>query len=64
MSKTEQPLLFSRRSLRRGEFEMGHWVQARRGISVVHLQIALLILVVIVAGALLTFYVSTLPVPR
>jgi hypothetical protein len=43
---------------------MGHWVQARRGISVVHLQIALLILVVIVAGALLTFYVSTLPVPR
>jgi Tfp pilus assembly protein PilW len=43
---------------------MGHWVQARRGFSVVHLQIALLILVVIVAGVLLTYYVSTLPIQR
>ena len=61
MFKTEQPLLFSRGSLRRGEFEMGHWVQERRGISVVHLQIALLILAVILAGAVVTFYLSTLP---
>jgi hypothetical protein len=40
---------------------MGHWIQARRGISVVQLQIALLVLAVIVAGVLLTYYVSTLP---
>jgi hypothetical protein len=40
---------------------MGHWTQARRGISVVQLQIALLVLAVIVAGVLLTYYVSTLP---
>ena len=61
MFKSEQPLIFSRRSLRRGELEMGHWIQARRGISVVQLQIALLVLAVIVAGVLLTYYVSTLP---
>jgi len=40
---------------------MGHWIQVRRGISVVQLQIALLILGVVVAGALLTFYFSSLP---
>jgi hypothetical protein len=40
---------------------MGHWVQARRGVSVVQLQIALLIFGVIAAGALLTYYVSSLP---
>lgn len=40
---------------------MGHWVQERRGISVVHLQIALLILAVIGAGAVVTFYLATLP---
>jgi hypothetical protein len=40
---------------------MGHWIQARRGISVVQLQIALLVFAVIVAGVLLTYYVSTLP---
>jgi len=40
---------------------MGHWIQARRGISVVQLQIALLILGVVAAGALLTFYFSSLP---
>ena len=61
MFKSEQPLIFSRRSVRRGELEMGHWIQARRGISVVQLQIALLVLAVIVAGVLLTYYVSTLP---
>jgi hypothetical protein len=61
MFKSEQPLIFSRRSVRGGELEMGHWIQARRGISVVQLQIALLVLAVIVAGVLLTYYVSTLP---
>ena len=40
---------------------MGHWIQARRGVSVVQLQIALLILGVVAAGALLTFYFSSLP---
>ena len=40
---------------------MGHWIQARRGLSAVQLEIALLILGVIVAGALLTYYASSLP---
>jgi hypothetical protein len=40
---------------------MGHWIQARRGVSIVQLQIALLILAVIAAGALLTYYASSLP---
>ncbi len=40
---------------------MGHWIQARRGLSIVQLQIALLILGVIAAGALLTYYASSLP---
>jgi hypothetical protein len=40
---------------------MGHWVQARRGVSIVQLQIALLILGVIAVGALLTYYASSLP---
>ena len=61
VSESEQRLFFSRRSLQRGESEMGHWIQARRGLSVVQLQIALLIFGVIAAGALLTYYVSSLP---
>lgn len=40
---------------------MGYWIQARRGLSVVQLQIALLILGVIAAGALLTYYAANLP---
>jgi len=40
---------------------MGHWIQARRGFSAVQLQIAFLIFGVVVAGALLTYYVSSLP---
>jgi hypothetical protein len=40
---------------------MGHWIQARRGVSVVQLQIALLIFGVIAAGAFLTYYFSNLP---
>jgi hypothetical protein len=40
---------------------MGHWVQARKGVSIVQLQIALLVLGVIAAGALLTYYASGLP---
>ena len=40
---------------------MGHWIQARRGLSVVQLQIALLILGVVVAGAILAYYFAGLP---
>ena len=40
---------------------MGHWIQARRGISVVQLQIALLILGVVIAGAWLSYYFASLP---
>ena len=40
---------------------MGHWIQARRGLSTVQLEIALLILGVIAVGALLTYYASNLP---
>jgi hypothetical protein len=40
---------------------MGQWIQARRRISVVQLQIALLILGVIAAGMWLTYYASSLP---
>jgi hypothetical protein len=40
---------------------MGHWILVRRGLSVVQLQIALLILAVIVAGTLVTLYLSNLP---
>lgn len=40
---------------------MGYWIQARRGLSGVQLQIVLLILGVIVAGALLTYYAANLP---
>jgi len=40
---------------------MGHWIQARRGISVVQLQIAVLILGVIVAGGWLGYYFASLP---
>jgi hypothetical protein len=40
---------------------MGHWIQARRGLSAVQLQIALLILAVMAVGAWLTYYASNLP---
>jgi hypothetical protein len=40
---------------------MGHWIQARRGLSAVHLQIALLTFAVIVGAALLTYYAYSLP---
>jgi len=40
---------------------MGHWVQARRGVSVVQLQIALLIIGVIMLGVMLTYHYADLP---
>ena len=40
---------------------MGEWIQARKGLSVVHLQIGLLVLGFITVGMLLTYYVSNLP---
>jgi len=40
---------------------MGHWIQARRGPSIVQLEIALLILGVIAAGVWLAYYASSLP---
>ena len=40
---------------------MGHWIQARKGLSIVQLQIALLVFAVIAAGALLTYYALNLP---
>ncbi|HEY6185807.1 MAG TPA: hypothetical protein VIW67_26430 [Terriglobales bacterium] len=40
---------------------MGYWVQARKGASVVHLQIAFLILAVIAAAVLVTYYANSLP---
>jgi hypothetical protein len=40
---------------------MRHWIQARRGVSVVHLQIALLIIGVVAIGVVLTLYYATLP---
>jgi hypothetical protein len=40
---------------------MGYWIQARRGLSVVQVEIALLILGVIAAGTWLTYYASSLP---
>jgi hypothetical protein len=40
---------------------MGHWVQARRGVSVVQLQIALLIIGVIALGVVLTYHFASLP---
>ncbi len=40
---------------------MGQWIQARRGISIVHLQIALLIFAFITAAASLTYYFATRP---
>ena len=59
--ESEQPLFFSRRSVKVGACEMGHWIQGRRGLSIVQLQIALLILGVIAVGALLTYYASSFP---
>jgi hypothetical protein len=40
---------------------MGHWIQARKGLSIVQLQIALLILGVVATGAVLTYYFASLP---
>jgi len=40
---------------------MGHWIQARRGISVLHLEIALLIVAVIALGVVLTIHYGALP---
>ena len=40
---------------------MGHWIQARRGLSMVQLQIALLILGVVATGAVLAYYFASLP---
>ncbi len=40
---------------------MGQWIQVRRGLSIVHLQIALLIFGVIAAAASLTYYFATRP---
>jgi hypothetical protein len=59
--ESEQHLFFPGRSLNRGEIEMRHWIQDRRGLSAVQLQIALLTLGVIAAGAWLTYYTSSLP---
>lgn len=56
-----QRVLFSRSNLNRGEIRMRHWVQPRRGVSVVHLQIALLIIGVVALGVALTFHYATLP---
>jgi hypothetical protein len=40
---------------------MGYWIQARRGWSVVQLQIALLIFGVIALGVMLTYHYAALP---
>ena len=41
---------------------MGHWIQARGGLSqCLQLQIALLVFAVNAAGALLTYYTMNLP---
>ena len=40
---------------------MGHWIQARRGLSAVQLQIALLIFGAVAAGAMLAYYFMNLP---
>jgi hypothetical protein len=40
---------------------MGHWIQARRGISVLHLQIALLSIGVFALGVALTIHYAALP---
>jgi hypothetical protein len=61
MYETEQPLFFSGRIIKRGECAMGHWIQARRGLSAVQLQIALLIFGAVAAGAMLAYYFMNLP---
>jgi len=40
---------------------MGHWIQTRKRILAVHLQIAFLTLAVLAAAALLTYYANSLP---
>ena len=61
MSGSEQPLLFSKGILKQGEIAMGHWIQARKGVSVVQLQIALLIIGVLTLGVMLTYHFASLP---
>jgi hypothetical protein len=58
---SEQLLLFSGSRLKRGEIEMGHWIQARKGLSVVQLEIALLIFGVVALGVMLTYHFAALP---
>ena len=40
---------------------MGHWIQARKGLSVVQLEIALLIFGVVALGVMLTYHFAALP---
>jgi hypothetical protein len=40
---------------------MRHWIQARRGLSVVQLEIALLIFGVVALGVMLTYHFASLP---
>lgn len=40
---------------------MGHWIQARKGLSNVQLQIAFLTIGVVAAGAMLSYYFANLP---
>ena len=61
VSLIEQPPYYSWRSLKRGGFAMGQWLQEPRRLSAVQLQIGLLILGVLAVGAWLTYYTSTLP---
>ncbi|HEV2102077.1 MAG TPA: hypothetical protein VGR58_04785 [Candidatus Acidoferrum sp.] len=39
---------------------MGHWIQTRKGVSMVQLQIALLIMGVLTLGVALTYYFASL----
>jgi hypothetical protein len=61
MFGSEQRFFSSTGTLKQGEIVMGHWIQARRGLSVVQLQIALLIIGVIALGVMLTYHFATLP---
>jgi hypothetical protein len=61
VSGSEQQQAFSRSNLKRGEIQMGDWIKARRGVSVVHSQIAPLIIVVVAIGVVLTLHYATLP---
>jgi hypothetical protein len=59
--ESEQPLFFLGRNIKRGECAMGPWIQARRELSNVELQIALLIFGVVATGAMLAYYFANLP---